>query len=262
LGESGDGVRVRRRLLQFFKIQPLRDLPVRPVNYRIFDSRGGSLNQRRQHVVDRAFQARVAASLTAIAALVPFVLIIGGYLVWTFAVAHNSTLAEMPIGWKLFAQLLREQWWLVLLFVVSFVAFSFAIVFYNTHRIAGPVYRFRWLLDELSEGRIHTHVRLRKGDFFENLASSIVRANATLASTMTQLKDASAAASADAAMAGHPAIEHQMKSIQRALDRYTVIAPVVEQPVAENPAASDEGEAGSGEVPEQFDDVPDSAPRP
>jgi len=187
-------------------------------------------NQRRQHVVDRAFQARVATSMTIIAALVPLVLILGSYVTWTLAVVNNPALANEPLGWPLLGQIVVKQWWLVLLFLVTFVAFVFALIFYNTHTIAGPVYRFRWLLDELSEGRIHTHVRLRRGDYFENLASSLVRANSTLASTLDRAReatDAAAAASRDSDR------EVQIQVIRTALERYRVIAPVIDLPSAD-----------------------------
>jgi len=193
-------------------------------------------NKRTQHVIDRAFQLWVATRLTAIAMLVPVVLLIGGYLVWTFAVIHNPGLAKLPFGWKLFSDLMKEQWWLVMFFVATFLAFSFALVFYNTHRIAGPVYRFRWLCDELAEGRIHTRVKLREGDCFENLASSMLRANVTLASSISHVKAAAAAVSQEANVLQHGALNEQAALIIRALDRFTVISA----PVEPSPETSDE----------------------
>jgi len=191
-------------------------------------------NKRTQHVVDRAFQLRVATSLTAIAMLVPVVLLLGGYLTWTFAVIHNPDLEKAPFGWKLAGDLLKDQWWLVLFFFVVFVAFSYALIFFYTHRIAGPVYRFRWLFDELAEGRIHTRVQLRKGDCFENLASGIMRTNDTLASSIVHLKEAAAAAVREAGATKNEALNEQVSMIGRMLDRFSVIsAPPEPAPTAE-----------------------------
>lgn len=186
-------------------------------------------NQRTQHVVDRSFQVRVATSLTAIAMLVPVVLLVGGYLIWTLALIHDPGLADLPFGWKLVGNLLKDQWWQILFIAGSFLAFSFALVFYYTHRIAGPVYRFRWLFDELSEGRIHTRVQLRKGDCFENLASGILRANATLASSVTRLKTAAAAASQEAEALQNGVLREQMTEINRVLDRFSVMLPAAQE---------------------------------
>jgi len=181
-------------------------------------------NLRTQHVVDRDFQLRIATSLTAIAMLVPGVLLLGGYLVWTFALLHNPPLADQPLSWAVVGTMLKEQWWLVSLMVAIFLGFSFALVFYYTHRIAGPVYRFRRLLDELAEGRIHTRVQLRAGDCFENLAAGILRANATLASTMNQLKTSAAALTQQSVSMQNRELSEQIGIINRALDRYSVIA--------------------------------------
>lgn len=181
----------------------------------------------------------MATSLTAIAMLVPVVLLIGGYLVWTLALVHNPALADLSFGWKLVSDLLKDQWWLILFFVATFLALSFALIFYYTHRIAGPVYRFRWLFDELSEGRIHTRVQLRKGDCFENLASGILRANATLASSITHLKAAAAAAVQEAETLQNGVLREQLTAINRALDRFSVTSTAAQEnqetgPVEEN----------------------------
>ena len=196
------------------------------------------MKKRSQKIVDRAFQTRVALSLTVIAMLVPAILLLGAWLVWKFAVIQNSPLAEWPIGWPLVGAVLKSHWWIGMLCFAAFLAFSFALVFYYTHRIAGPVYRFRWLFDELAEGRIHTEVQLREGDAFENLAASLLRANATLASTITHLKAAVVAASQEAGALQNSALSKQLSDIQRILDRYRIVVPVpTESSPEENPPA-------------------------
>jgi len=201
-------------------------------------------NKRTQHVVDRAFQVQVATRLTAIALLVPLVLLLGGYLVWTFGVMHRPTLANEPFGWTLATDLLKDQWWLILFFLLVFVAFSFALVFYNTHRIAGPVYRFRWLLDELAEGRIHTRVQLREGDSFENLASTILRANATLASSVTHLKDVAAALKQEADNQQNQVLADQVRTLYRVLDRFSILEPSAAEEKADEEENESKPDAG------------------
>lgn len=188
-------------------------------------TRGGNLNKRSQHIVDRAFQTRVATSLTVMSMLVPVILLLGAWLVWKFAVIQNPPLAELPMGWKLIGAVLKTHWWIGVLCFAAFVAFTFALVFYYTHRIAGPVYRFRWLFDELAEGRIHTQVQLRDGDCFENLAASLLRVNATLASSVAHLKEAAAAASKEAEPIKNAALNEQLGAIHHILDRYSVMSP-------------------------------------
>lgn len=213
-------------------------------------------NKRTQHIVDRAFQVRVASSLTAIAMLVPVVLLIGGYLTWTFAIIHNPDLETMPFGWKLIGSLMKDQWWMVVFFIVVFVAFSFALVFFYTHRIAGPVYRFRWLFDELAEGRIHTRVKLRKGDCFENLASGILRANATLASSITHLKESTAVVSREAEAAQSEVLKKELSAIGHMLDRFTVITPPEPEPVVVSEGSEEAVEPPETDQPQPEEEKP------
>ncbi|MBT3984116.1 MAG: methyl-accepting chemotaxis protein [Bacteriovoracaceae bacterium] len=43
---------------------------------------------------------------------------------------------------------------------------------YISHRVAGPLYRLKIHMDQISEGGERTGVKFRKGDFFTELASS------------------------------------------------------------------------------------------
>ena len=184
------------------------------------------LNKRTQYIVDRTFQQRVALNLLAIVLFLPIVLTLNFYLVGTYAMGQNLEVADLPRDWGLVGQMLRDQWWLIIFFVVACVGFSFGLIFYYTHRIAGPVYRFRLLFDELATGKVGSQVQLREGDCFENLAASVSRANATLASSISELKTATAALSKTADSLGNRELTEQIAKINHLLDRYkTVSAP-------------------------------------
>ena len=181
------------------------------------------LIKRTQYIVDRIFQQRVAINLMAIVLFLPVVLMANFYLVGIYAMTQNPEIAGLPRDWGLVGQMLRDQWWLIIFFVVACVSFSFGLIFYYTHRIAGPVYRFRLLFDELAEGKVGAQVHLREGDCFENLAASISRANATLASSIGELKNATAALSRKADSLGNRELGEQIAAINRVLDRYKVV---------------------------------------
>ena len=179
--------------------------------------------KRTQYIVDRIFQQRVAMNLMAIVLFLPVVLMANFYLVGIYAMTQNPEIAGLPRDWGLVGQMLRDQWWLIIFFVVACVGFSFGLIFYYTHRIAGPVYRFRLLFDELAEGKVGAQVHLREGDCFENLAASISRANATLASSIGELKSATAVLSQKADSLGNRELGEQIATINRVLDRYKVV---------------------------------------
>lgn len=182
------------------------------------------MNKRTQYIVDRTFQQRVALNLLAIVLFLPIVLTLNFYLVGTYAMGQNLDVADLPRDWGLLGQMLRDQWWLIIFFVVACVGFSFGLIYYYTHRIAGPVYRFRLLFDELAEGKVGAQVHLREGDCFENLAASVSRANATLASSIAELKVATAALLLKADSLGDRELGQQVAAINRVLSRYKVVS--------------------------------------
>ena len=197
------------------------------------------LNQRTQYVVDRTFQLRVAINLMLIVLFLPAVLLANFYLVGLYVMSQNLEIADFPRDWGLVGLMLQHQWWMTILFVGACVGFTFGLVFYYTHRIAGPVYRFRRLFDALAEGQVGTPVQLRKGDCFENLASSVARANATLASSISELKTAAAVLSQKAGALGDRELGEQVAVINRVLGRFNVVSkpvPATETERVESPS--------------------------
>jgi methyl-accepting chemotaxis protein len=174
-------------------------------------------------VVDRSFQQRVAMNLLLVVLFLPTALLVNFYIVGEYVMTQNLEIAGLPRDWGLVGQMLKYQWWLLLVFVAFCLAFTAGLIFYYTHRIAGPVYRFRRLFDEIAEGKVGSQVHLRKGDCFENLAGSVSRANATLASSISTLKSAAAVLSQKADSLGNHELGEQIAVINRVLDRYHVV---------------------------------------
>ena len=96
-----------------------------------------------------------------------------------------------------------------------------AFVILLSHRIAGPLYRFRAVLDELAERRIPAHTRIRPGDQLHGLAQSFTVAVDNLEADLNALKDA-----ADALRAAHSAGDLQAQEpaiaeLERVMDTWT-----------------------------------------
>jgi len=172
-------------------------------------------------VVDRNFQQRLALDLTIIVLMGMVVLLLGLAVAVAFAVSFNPRLSGAPLTPGLVGQTLKEMWWLALILTVLCLGLSYSVIYYYSHRIAGPVYRLRRVLDDLSEGKIHTRVQLRQGDCFENLAASVLRTNATLASSITELKSAVASLSKKGKSQAEQ--KKRISSIQHVLDRFQVV---------------------------------------
>ncbi len=61
----------------------------------------------------------------------------------------------------------------VILILTLFVVAAYGIKF--LHRVAGPIYRCRKTLILLNQGKIPDHIRVRSGDFFDEVAEEINR---------------------------------------------------------------------------------------
>lgn len=196
-------------------------IPVQPLHH---PAEEVILTKRTQIVVDRKFQQRVALNLMLIVLFLPLVLLANFYAVGTYTMTQNLEIADLPRDWGLVGQMIKYQWWLLLVFVGVSLVFTLGLIFYYTHRIAGPVYRFRRLFDEIAEGKVGAQVQLRKGDCFENLAASVSRANATLAQSIVDLKSAAAVLSKKADALGDRELGEQIAVVNRVLARYQVAA--------------------------------------
>ena len=56
---------------------------------------------------------------------------------------------------------------------ISLIVFAAAFEIIHLHRIAGPMHRIEKVLEELSQGKRVGPIRLRKKDFFQNIAESL-----------------------------------------------------------------------------------------
>ena len=56
---------------------------------------------------------------------------------------------------------------------IGFAIFVFIISIFQSHKIAGPIYKLRKLLDEIKNGSIPQNIRFRNGDHFFDLADDV-----------------------------------------------------------------------------------------
>lgn len=192
------------------------------------------MTKRTKIVVDGKFQQQVALNLMLIVLFLPIVLLANFYAVGAYTMTQNLEIPDLPRDWGLVGQMVKYQWWLLLVFVGVSLVFTLGLIFYYTHRIAGPVYRFRRVFDEIAEGKVGASVQLRKGDCFENLAGSVTRANATLAQSITDLKTAAAALSRRADSLADRELIEQVAVINRLLTRFEIVKEASATPVSES----------------------------
>jgi methyl-accepting chemotaxis protein len=113
------------------------------------------------------------------------------YVVFTLFSSHTLSMVYENYHLKLdqtsnllFSRYLMAQW-VFLVFgglAVAYLTLRF------THKIAGPLYRFEKILDEMAEGRFTTEIVLRKKDEGTQLAQKINRFNGLLSEKVESLR--------------------------------------------------------------------------
>lgn len=175
------------------------------------------MTNRKQFMVDRALQYRLGAETMVIVTLmlaVPFAFFA------TFLAENPGVPVLRSEG--LLVGLFRYHWPSMGLFYVLYAGIVFVFVAHYSHRIAGPVHRLRRVLDDMAEGRMAQHVRLRKGDYFENLGVSVGRVAEGLTANLSELRTVASALSELATQRTDRELGAQVAKVQRILDRYTV----------------------------------------
>lgn len=69
------------------------------------------------------------------------------------------------------------------------VAITFGLALFFSHFIAGPIYRFEKTLEQMREGNLNIHVRLRKNDELQEVADTFNQALASLRNKVKHDRD-------------------------------------------------------------------------
>lgn len=138
-------------------------------------------------MVEERFQKRVMARLMIISLLGIFIMALIIYL-----------LANEEIERTFFSihQGVRNTWQALIpaIFLgggLTLVTTTFAVYYttlYQSHKIGGPIYRLRKVMEELEKGNYAPHVNVRSGDYMSFLAHSVERALSTNRQKISELK--------------------------------------------------------------------------
>jgi hypothetical protein len=124
--------------------------------------------------VNPNLQFRFGAIVAATALLVSGMY---GAIMFSFLRENYQLLVEMsPMAEEVKSQLqleLRLLWIYLGLATALFPLLCFGWGVYHSHRIAGPIYRIRFVISEILEGNKSRRISLRPNDEFQDLAQDI-----------------------------------------------------------------------------------------
>jgi methyl-accepting chemotaxis protein len=176
-------------------------------------------NQRRIVLIDHRFQLRMAASFVLLQILLTALFAAGLYIFMDSEL--HADLASAHASYRSLSQILLP---IVLTLAVFSVTLSIVLtsifVVVISHKIAGPMYRFRTVLESLSHRRFESHVKIRPDDQLGELALSLERAIKTVKGDVHELHQAVWRLRESHAKADTAAYEAQIAAIEKTLDSW------------------------------------------
>lgn len=177
------------------------------------------VKQRRIVLIDHRFQLRMAAAFVALQVLLTALFAFGLYLFMDSEI--HADLASAHASYQSLNQMLLP-------IVVILAAFSVTLsimlvtifVVRISHKVAGPMYRFRTVLESLSERRFDAMTRIRPDDQLGELAVSLDKALGTLKTDIHALRQSTERLRACHDKGDNNAVATEISLIERTLDSW------------------------------------------
>jgi methyl-accepting chemotaxis protein len=176
---------------------------------------------RRIVLIDTRFQLRMAAAFLLLQGLLTGLFSLGLYLFMDSEL--QAGLASAHAAYRSLDQMLLP---LVAIlagfsFLLSTVAVT-AFVVILSHRIAGPLYRFRTVLEELGNRRLPTHANIRPGDQLGQVSESMGQALNALSADIGALQAVAASVQKAQANEDAEALDRGVSELVRILGTWTL----------------------------------------
>ncbi len=176
--------------------------------------------QRRIVLIDHRFQLRLAGLFMLVQ--VGLTAIFAGGLYVFLESEVQAGLASAHAAYHTVGQLLMP---IVLVLAAFSLAVSticvFVFVIALSHKIAGPLYRFKVILDELAARRIPDHTQIRPGDQLHDLAEPFTRAVDHLEEDLNTLKTAADQLRASHEAGDRDATEAAILAVETVMDTWS-----------------------------------------
>jgi methyl-accepting chemotaxis protein len=176
-------------------------------------------NKRRIVLIDPRFQLRMAASFILLQVLLTALFAAGLYIFMDSEL--HADLASAHASYKSLSQMLLPIVLTLAVFSVTLsIILSSVFVVLISHKIAGPMYRFRTVLESLSHRRFEAHTRIRPDDQLGELAISLDKAIKTVKTDIHELHQSVWRLRESHAKADKDSFEIQIAAIEKTLDSW------------------------------------------
>lgn len=122
----------------------------------------GKTRRRQYSIIDRSLQYRVLAIILTYSMIIVLFLAVCLFVPDILAMTNESLSLEMRAAAADKLITLHSRVWPAIIAVVCVLGIHSVRIF---HRLIGPLYRFRWAFDKISEGDLNFRVKIRKSDY-------------------------------------------------------------------------------------------------
>lgn len=132
-----------------------------------------SASQRKNYFIAKDMQSKFAGTILLLALLVAVITACNIYVLGSFFVEKNTTLAQQNDASALIHDFISSYWprLLVLVFVNVIIVFMVSVLY--SHQTAGPAYKLEKSIKRITEGDLTFQVSLRRNDNLKELATAL-----------------------------------------------------------------------------------------
>lgn len=147
-----------------------------------------SASQRKNYFIAKDMQSRFAGTILLLALLVAVITACNIYVLGSFFVEKNATLAQQNDASVLIHDFINSYWprLIVLVFVNVIIVFMVSVIY--SHQTAGPAYKLEKSIKRITEGDLTFQVSLRRNDNLKELAAALNELLTKLRTTLSKAK--------------------------------------------------------------------------
>ncbi|MBP5469025.1 MAG: methyl-accepting chemotaxis protein [Candidatus Riflebacteria bacterium] len=132
-----------------------------------------SASQRKNYFIAKDMQSKFAGTILLLALLVAVITACNIYVLGSFFVEKNATLAQQNDASALIHDFISSYWprLVVLVFVNVIIVFMVSVIY--SHQTAGPAYKLEKSIKRITDGDLTFQVSLRRNDNLKELATAL-----------------------------------------------------------------------------------------
>ncbi len=168
-------------------------------------------------LIDHRFQLRMAAAFIVLQVLLTAIFAVGLYVFMDSEI--HADLASAHASYQSLSQMLLPIVVILAVFSVTLsIVLATIFVVLISHKVAGPMYRFRTVLESLAQRRFEAYTRIRPDDQLGELAISLDKALATVKTDVQVLQQAASRLRAGHIQGSRDALESEITLIENTLN--------------------------------------------